>query len=226
MSTWLAFDAGSPVTSAAVARAGALLAESAGAGRSGPSLLQQIADCLRRSGVAAAELDGIVVLSGPGSFTGIRVSLATALGLRAALAAPVYSLSNLAALALHARQAGQPGNSADAGAGDPPPVLALVDALRDEWFVQQFRFAAGGLVATTAPDRLAATALVAAPEERLVLHLDQPLPPALAGATVQRAAALAPGVAVAASRGELAALLSSELAPLYLRGFTPRNPPG
>lgn len=226
MSTWLAFDAGSPVTSAAVARSGALLAESAGASRTGPSLLQQIADSLRRSGVAVAELDGIVVLRGPGSFTGIRVALATALGLRAALAAPVYALSNLAALALHAGAGPQPGET---GAGDTPPVLALVDALRDEWFAQEFRFDVGGrttaLTAASAPERLTASSLVVPPRAHLALHLDQPPPAALAALPLHRAAALAPGVAVAASAGRLAGLLSSELAPLYLRGFTPRNPP-
>ena len=63
MPTWLAFDAGSPVTSAAVARDGTLLAETSGASRSGPSLLQQIDDSLQRAGVVPAALDGIVVLS-------------------------------------------------------------------------------------------------------------------------------------------------------------------
>lgn len=216
MSTWLAFDAGSPVTSAAVARAGARLAESAGASRSGPSLLQQIADCLRRSGVAATELDGVVVLGGPGSFTGIRVALATALGLRAALAAPVFALSNLAALALHA---------ADPGTGDTLRVLALVDALRDEWFAQEFRFDAGKLAAATAPARLAANALAAPAGARLVLHLDQPAPAPLAALPTLHVPALAAAVAVAASAGRLDGLLDRELTPLYLRGFTPRNVP-
>ncbi len=228
MSTWLAFDAGSPVTSAAVARAGTLLAEGVGASRSGPSLLQLIDDSLQRALVAPRGLDGIVVLSGPGSFTGIRVALATALGLRAALAVPVFALSNLAALALHAgpaAPAGQPGDPAEAGAGEAPAVVALIDALRDEWFAQAFRFAAGGLTATTAPERLAATDLVVPPAARLVLHLDQPLPAPLAAAVAQRAAGLAPGVALAASAGALTGLLSHDLAPLYLRGFTPRNPP-
>lgn len=212
MSTWLAFDAGSPVTSAAVARAGSLLAGSAGASRSGPSLLQQIDDSLQRAAVAPRELDGIVVLSGPGSFTGIRVALATALGLRAALAVPVFALSNLAALALHA------------GPGDASRLLALIDALRDEWFVQEFRFDEGRLAAAGAAQRLPASALVAPPGASLAVHLTQTLPPHLATVPVDRIPALAPGVAAAASAGALDALLSAELTPLYLRGFTPRTP--
>ncbi|MEO8195152.1 MAG: tRNA (adenosine(37)-N6)-threonylcarbamoyltransferase complex dimerization subunit type 1 TsaB [Thermoanaerobaculia bacterium] len=211
MSTWLAFDAGSPVTSAAVARGGTLLAASTGASRSGPSLLQQIDDSLQRATVAARELDGIVVLSGPGSFTGIRVALATALGLRAALAVPVFALSNLAALALHA------------GPGTASRFLALIDALRDEWFVQEFRFEARGLAAEGTPERLPASTLFAPADARLAVHLAQTLPSHLAELPVERVAALASGVASAASAGTLGALLSGELAPLYLRGFTPRN---
>lgn len=211
MSTWLAFDAGSPVTSAAVARAGALLAESVGASRSGPSLLQLIDDSLLRARVAPRELDGIVVLSGPGSFTGIRVALATALGLRAALAVPVFALSNLAALALQA------------GLGESRRCLALIDALRDEWFVQEFRFEARELAAQGAPERLPAAAILAPRETCLAVHREQTLPTHLAELPMQRVAALAPGAATAASAGTLGTLLSAELAPLYLRGFTPRS---
>ena len=211
MSTWLAFDAGSPVTSAAVARAGSPLAESVGASRSGPSLLQQIDDCLQRAAVVPRDLDGIVVLSGPGSFTGIRVALATALGLRAALAVPVFALSNLAALALQA------------GPGEPRRCLAMIDALRDEWFVQEFRFDARGLVAESAPERLPASALLAPRGACLAVHRAQAVPPLLAELSVQRVAALAPGAAAAASAGTLDALLTGELSALYLRGFTPRN---
>ncbi|MBP7589534.1 MAG: tRNA (adenosine(37)-N6)-threonylcarbamoyltransferase complex dimerization subunit type 1 TsaB, partial [Thermoanaerobaculia bacterium] len=116
MPIWLAFDAGSPVTSAAVARDAEVIAASSGESRTGPSLLQHIETVRSQAGIPLGALDGIVVLSGPGSFTGIRVALATALGLRAALAVPVVALSNLAALALHAEPP------------DSPVVVALVDA--------------------------------------------------------------------------------------------------
>ncbi len=212
MSLWLAFDAGSPVTSAAVARDGVALAESSGESRSGPPLLKQIDDCLQRAEMQAPDLDGIVVLSGPGSFTGIRVALATALGLRAALALPVLALSNLAALALHA------------GRGEGEPILALVDALRDEWFVQEFRRVEGDLAADAGPRRLLATELAPSAGSCLVAHVSQVLPASLGDFPQRRAAALAPAVAAAVSAGGLRGRLSSELDPLYLRAFTPRNP--
>ncbi|MEO7794750.1 MAG: tRNA (adenosine(37)-N6)-threonylcarbamoyltransferase complex dimerization subunit type 1 TsaB [Thermoanaerobaculia bacterium] len=211
MPTWLAFDAGSPVTSAAVARDGAVLGESSGEGRSGPSLLLHIDDCLRRAGVATGELDGIVVLSGPGSFTGIRVALATALGFRAGLDAPVVALSNLAALALQVDPA------------DRSPVLALIDALRAEWFAQEFRREGRILTATSAPERLPSTGIVAPRGAYLALHQGQTPPSGLTPQGLRHAAALAPSVAAAASDESLARVLSVELEPLYLRGFTPRN---
>ena len=211
MSTWLAFDAGSPVTSAAVARGARCLVESSGESRSGPSLLHHIDTCLRGSGIALPGLDGIVVLSGPGSFTGIRVALATALGLRAAFPVPVFALSNLAALALGADPDGA------------PDVLAVVDALRDEWFVQAFRRERQGLAQIDAPQRIPVAALAPAAGVVLGVHSLQELPATLARHPAARTYALSAPAAAAASAGELGGLLNANLEALYLRAFTPRQ---
>lgn len=214
MSTWLAFDAGSPVTSAAVARGARCLVESSGESRSGPSLLHHMDTCLGGSGIALPDLDGIVVLSGPGSFTGIRVALATALGLRAASPVPVFALSNLAALALGADPDGA------------PDVLAVVDALRDEWFVQAFRRERQGLARLApvdAPQRIPVAALAPAAGVVLGVHSLQELPASLARHPAARTYALAAVAAAAASAGELGGLLNADLDPLYLRAFTPRQ---
>ena len=221
MSTWLAFDAGSPVTSAAVARDGALLGECFGESRTGPSLLYQIDASLGRAAIATADLDGMLVLSGPGSFTGIRVGLATALGFRAGLAVRVVGLSNLAALALQV----VPGRVQDAaGSRGGARVLALVDALRDEWFVQEFEPTAHGLAAIAEAQRLASPEIVRLPGAVVAVHAAQPLPARLAEGPVHRAVALCAAVALAASAGRLDGLVSDELQPLYLRAFTPRDP--
>jgi tRNA threonylcarbamoyl adenosine modification protein YeaZ len=127
----LAFDFASPVASVAVARAGELLAgATAPRADGGPELLALVARAVVEAGLAPPDLGGVVALRGPGSFTGLRVACATALGLAAAHATPATAVSTLEALAL----------AAPAGAGT---VLAVVDALRGEWFVQRWRRGAG-----------------------------------------------------------------------------------
>lgn len=73
-----------------------------------------------------AGLDRIAVTVGPGSFTGLRVGLAFALGLGAALDRPVLGVTTLAALA----------GSLEAPADGP--VLAAIDARRGEVYAQAF----------------------------------------------------------------------------------------
>ncbi len=76
-----------------------------------------------------AGLDRITVTVGPGSFTGLRVGLAFALGLGAALDRPVLGVTTLAALA------------GSVVAPTDRPVLAAIDARRGEVYAQVF---AGG----------------------------------------------------------------------------------
>ena len=62
-------------------------------------LLPNIAKLLDRCKIAARELTAIVVSTGPGSFTGIRVGIATALGLGSACDIPCIGLNSLQAMA-------------------------------------------------------------------------------------------------------------------------------
>ena len=67
---------------------------SASGGRGQAALLAGMArDVLAGAGVAAAELDGIAVVVGPGSFTGLRAAIALAQGLGAASGRPVVGVS-------------------------------------------------------------------------------------------------------------------------------------
>ncbi len=87
------------------------------------NLLPALAEALKEAGI---ERDGNILLAvarGPGSFTGLRVGLATVQGLALATGAPAMGVSSLDAAA-----------DADAAGPGSGPRLVLVDALRGELF--------------------------------------------------------------------------------------------
>jgi tRNA threonylcarbamoyladenosine biosynthesis protein TsaB len=69
------------------------------AGQHAPVVLATIVELLERAGVAPRDLDGVAVTTGPGSFTGIRVGLATVQGLAAACGWRVHACDSLRARA-------------------------------------------------------------------------------------------------------------------------------
>lgn len=122
----LALDTATPVVSVALAVGERIVAERQGAQKeSSRRLVDWIDEVLREGGIGLAGLEGAVALCGPGSFTGLRVGLATLLGFHQAIALPVAGLPTLAVLAA----AVPPGEGA---------VAALVPAGPAEWFVQSF----------------------------------------------------------------------------------------
>lgn len=110
----LAFDTATSAATAALVRDGDVLGEAVSRA---VRVLEDADRLLRESGVQRSELTGIVVGTGPGSFTGLRLGLAAARGLAFALELPVAGVSTLAALA-----AGAPG------------AVPVVDAGRREVF--------------------------------------------------------------------------------------------
>lgn len=127
----LAVDTGSPLVSVAVGPSGSGVTHHAvRSPRSSNRLLSQIDAVMDEAGVRPAELEGLVGLAGPGSFTGLRVGLATLYGLHQALALPALALPTLEVLAA----AGPPTDGTR-------PTVAAVRATAGRWIVQ--RFAAG-----------------------------------------------------------------------------------
>ncbi len=96
-----------------------------------------VQELMIEAGVGFPALTRIGVTVGPGSFTGLRVGLAFAKGLSSALSIPCVGVGALEALAY-----GQPGF-----------VVAVIDARREQVYVQMFE----GGAALMAPDALAAT---------------------------------------------------------------------
>jgi tRNA threonylcarbamoyladenosine biosynthesis protein TsaB len=70
--------------------------------RHGEELLQRIDEVLAEAGTARAALAGVVVGTGPGSFTGLRIGLATAKTIAYSLGVPMCGVSSTEALALAA----------------------------------------------------------------------------------------------------------------------------
>lgn len=66
-------------------------------------LVPAIRSLLAAEGIDSATLDAVVVVNGPGSFTGIRVGVSTAKGLAEALQIPLLAISRLAVLAWKGR---------------------------------------------------------------------------------------------------------------------------
>lgn len=97
----LAIDtATSQVVVAAGSPAGKLLGASSWAAgyRHGEQLLASIGRLLRELDLRRSRLDAVVVGTGPGAFTGLRVGLATAKGLAHALGRPIVGMSTGEAL--------------------------------------------------------------------------------------------------------------------------------
>jgi tRNA threonylcarbamoyladenosine biosynthesis protein TsaB len=126
----LALDTSTLTAGVAASDGGKLLAE----GRRrvtthSEALLALIDEVMKSAGLAAQDLDGVVCGAGPGSFTGLRIGMATAKGLCWALGKPLVLVSSLQALAARAPEGSR--------------VCAVIDAYKCEVYAGRFVIEAG-----------------------------------------------------------------------------------
>jgi tRNA threonylcarbamoyladenosine biosynthesis protein TsaB len=191
------------------------------------AIIGAIDELLRMAGRDLEQVERIALSIGPGSFTGLRIGLATALGLCFGTARRIVPVSTLAALSTQA--------------GNVDPIAAMLDARRGEVYCGLY--AAGGVLLE--PDRisdprswieslrgrgpvhfLGSGARAYAPLLRQVLGADARLLPA--EQDVPRASSVGRlgqrGVAVAAEEVQLAYLRPSEAEEKRAAGHTSANP--
>jgi tRNA threonylcarbamoyladenosine biosynthesis protein TsaB len=137
----LALDTTTRAGSVALLRDDELLAVASGDPAKGhaerlPAALVRV---LQERGMELPQVDVFGVAAGPGSFTGLRIGIATIQGLAFALGRPVAGVSVLDVLAVIAREAardaaGPPDLPVQADGGGGPLVAAWMDAQRSEVF--------------------------------------------------------------------------------------------
>jgi tRNA threonylcarbamoyladenosine biosynthesis protein TsaB len=101
-------------------------------------LLPLVAELLDRSGTSFKQLERIAVGIGPGSFTGLRIGIATARALGQGLEIPLVGVSTLESLAVYVEQV-YPHRQ-----GRPPAVVSVLDARRGEVFAAGWSLTASG----------------------------------------------------------------------------------
>lgn len=194
----LAFDTSTSSLAVAVMDNGKMLAErNIYAERNHSAyLVEAIGEALAAAGIAKAELDGIAVGVGPGSYTGARIAVTTAKTLAWALNLPVFGVSSLEAIALggwargteqDAAVLGQALSAGLSGTVNGAPerassgsgahwIVPLVDARRGQAYTALFGAEAGMMPERLEPDgirlmsvwteQLSGLLLALAPEDR------------------------------------------------------------
>ena len=88
----------------------------------GEALIPMIQDLFASVPATIKDLTGVAVAVGPGSFTGVRIGIATARAIAMALDIPVYGVTNFEAYSYSLLK----------------PVTVILDSKREDYFVQKF----------------------------------------------------------------------------------------
>jgi tRNA threonylcarbamoyladenosine biosynthesis protein TsaB len=129
MLSTLGFDSAGAGASAAILRGDRIVAERVAMERGqAETLIPLIGDVLVEAGLDASELDLIAVTVGPGSFTGLRIAIATARGLSSASGVPALGISSFDAVAAQVESDMLRGRH----------LLVALDTKRDDFYLQVY----------------------------------------------------------------------------------------
>ena len=117
--------------------------DEAGGAAASARLLPALQGLMARAGVAAARLDAVAFVQGPGAFTGLRTACAVAQGLAWGWRKPVLPLDALMLLAEDL--------NADAGLAEGDEVAVAVDARMDEVYAARYAWRGGRWQAVQPP---------------------------------------------------------------------------
>lgn len=127
--TVLAFDCATSPASVALKIGKEVVREWIPHGMQAAALVSTIEKLLMQHGVSISQLDTLVTTIGPGSFTGLRIALATLHGLALAHPIPVRFITSSEAVALNVVGNAHP----------PEQFYVALDAGKGECFIQLFR---------------------------------------------------------------------------------------
>jgi tRNA threonylcarbamoyladenosine biosynthesis protein TsaB len=173
------------------------------------ALVPLIARVMKVAGLTFTDLDRVVVTTGPGSFTGLRVGIAAARGFGLATSLPVVGVSTLSAYA-----------APYLGVDDKNPVIVTIDARHEHAYLQVFGpggrtlvaprlapLSEAARVAADAPARIVGSAARAVADR---MSATDPVPVTVDGRD-------APDIEWVAQIGAVVSEASAPAKPLYLR---------
>ncbi|HYI21542.1 MAG TPA: tRNA (adenosine(37)-N6)-threonylcarbamoyltransferase complex dimerization subunit type 1 TsaB [Candidatus Limnocylindrales bacterium] len=175
--------------------------------RHGEELLERIDRLLAEAGTGKSDLVGVVVGTGPGSFTGLRIGLATAKTIAYALAIPVVGISTTVAIAHASEEAGERSDE----------VVVTLPAGAVDRYEHRVRLTEPLPIETDAPRLVAEPAADA--DGLIAIDLDAPL---VSEAAIERGRQAMEGLAAALARLGAARLTAgeaddlAELVPAYV----------